>query len=84
MEYADAGYYVVIDNAYMPEKQWVTTGDIVFVTSYPAKYEITYYDSEACCDVTTQIDSDRLTTYVIENDSKVKVGSIAVNLLGVD
>ncbi|MCR5615769.1 MAG: hypothetical protein K6F45_06340 [Saccharofermentans sp.] len=84
VEYADAGYYVVIDNAYMPEKQWVTTGDIVFVTSYPAKYEITYYDSEACCDVTTQIDADRLTTYVIENDNKVKVGSIAVNLLGVD
>ena len=84
VEFADAGYYVVIDNAYMPEKQWVTTGDIVFVSSYPATYEITYYDSEEQCEVTTKIEADRLSTYVIENDNKVKVGSIAINLLSVN
>ena len=81
VDIADAGYYVIIDNAYMPEKQWVTTGDIVFVSSYPAEYEITYYDSETMQEITTTIQADRMTTYVIENSNKVKVNSIEIELL---
>lgn len=77
-EAADAGFYALIDNAYMPEKQWVTTGDIIFVSSYPAEYEISYYNSETQKDVTLTINADRMTTYVIENDDKVKLNSIAI------
>lgn len=77
-EPADAGYYTVIDNMYMPEQQWVTTSDIIFVSSYPADYEIIYYDSETQEKVSTVIEADRASTYVIENDNKVKVGSIEI------
>ena len=77
-EPADAGYYTIIDNMYMPEWQWVTTSDIIFVSSYPADYEIIYYDSEAREKVSTIIEADRASTYVIENDNKVKVGSIEI------
>ncbi len=80
-EPADAGYYTIIDNMYMPEKQWVTTSDIIFVSSYPAEYEIIYYDSETQKKVSTIIEADRASTYVIENDNKVKVGSIEIYLL---
>ena len=81
VDIADAGYYVIIDNAYMPEWQWVTTGDIVFVSSYPAEYEITYYDSETQEEVSTIIQADRTSTYVIENSNKVKLDSIEIELL---
>ena len=77
-EPADAGYYTIIDNMYMPEWQWVTTSDIIFVSSYPADYEIIYYDSETREKVSTIIEADRASTYVIENDNKVKVGSIEI------
>ena len=63
---------------YMPEWQWVTTSDIIFVSSYPADYEIIYYDSETREKVSTIIEADRASTYVIENDNKVKVGSIEI------
>ena len=77
-EEADAGFYAMIDNPDAEESKWTTTGNIIFVSSYPAEYEITYYDAEMQEEISTVIQADRTSTYVIENSNKVDLGSIEI------
>lgn len=78
IEDADAGYYALIDNPEAPEIKWYTTGDIVIVSSYPMTYEISYYDLTLKQKVTFELEADRMSTYVIENEDHVRLGSISI------
>ena len=81
-EEADAGFYAMIDNPDADENDWYTTGDIIFISSYPMSYEISYYDNDAGKTVFVDIDAGRLSSYVIENTDTVYLDSIEIVRIG--
>lgn len=73
-----AGYYVVLDNPWETEDKWVTTKDIIIVTTRPEPVSVTYYDETTGETVKVYLDGGRMKSFVIENSDTVNASSISI------
>ena len=73
-----AGYYVVLDNPWEDEEDWVTTGDIVIVTARPEPVVVSYYDETIGQTITIDLAGGRMKSFVIRNSDTVDASSITI------
>ena len=74
-----AGYYVVLDNPWDNEEEWVTTGDIIIVTTRPEPVTVTYYDETVSETITIDLAGGRMQSFVITNSDTVNASSITIS-----
>ena len=74
-----SGYYVVLDNPGDNEDTWITSGDIMIVTTRPEPVTVSYSDETTGKTVTVSFDGERMKSYVISNSDVVSVSSITID-----
>lgn len=73
-----AGYYVELDNPWEDEEDWVTTGDIIIVTTRPEPVTVTYYNETISETITVDFAGGRMKSFVIKNSDTVNASSISI------
>jgi hypothetical protein len=76
----DAGWYTSIANPTDRPEDWVSSGNLVFVSSRAGNYEFSYEDPDTGSVVTEDIDIGRMELYVIENSEPVDVDTLEIAL----
>ena len=71
-------YYALIDNPTDPEEDWVTTKDIVILTTMPEPVIVTYYDSTNETQETVTFPGGKFCSFVIPNADTVETSSIKI------
>ncbi len=71
-------YYALIDNPTDPEKDWITTDNIVILTTRPEPIIVTYYDSTTGTQETVTFPGGRFGSFVISNSDAVETDSIKI------
>ena len=74
-----AGYYIILDNPGDSEDKWITTGDIIIVTTRPDPVTVTYFDETSGENITVNLSGGRMKSFVIENKDTVFASSINIS-----
>ena len=75
---ADAAWYTSIANPTEMPRHWVSSGNMVFISTYPTDYEISYEDPDTGEVITQDMNMDRMQVYVIENNEPVDTDSLTI------
>ena len=78
MPSSDAAWYTSIENPNEMPRRWTSNGNLVFISTYPAVYEISYEDPDSGEVVDMDVDMDRMQVYVIENNGPVDIDSLTI------
>ena len=71
-------YYALIDNPTDPEEDWITTKDIIILTTISEPVVVTYYDSTTGTQETTTFPGGKFCSFVIPNADTVETSSIKI------
>lgn len=74
----EAGWYTGISNPTDPESEWVSNGDLVFVSTHPGTYEFSYVDPGTQQTVTEVIEAGRMEVYPVSNSAPVDTDTIVI------
>ena len=78
MPSADAAWYTSIANPTEMPRHWVSSGNMVFISTYPTVYEISYEDPDTGEVITQDMNMDRMQVYIIENNEPVDTDSLTI------
>lgn len=76
----EAGWYTSIANPGDPVEDWVSSGDLVLVSSRPGSYEFSYEDPDTGETVTQNVDIGRMELFVIHNSEPVDTDTVEIAL----
>lgn len=74
----EAGWYTGIANPADPESEWISNGDLVFVSTRPGNYTFSYQDPDTGETVNTEIAAGRMQVYPLENSRPVDTDTIVI------
>ena len=77
---ADAAWYTSIENPADPPSEWVSSGNLVMISTYPSVYEFTYTEHDSGQTVTQAVDMGRMELYVIEGNAPADADSLTVTV----